>query len=123
MSDLDAKITEALDALTSAMWMSGARPDEIEDAITEWRDRAVNDEGRDEDAADVIADVITDAFRQAVEHRTGHRSVRIVPDRGTRFTFTWHPDEMPMSREFEQLVLRATKDAVASPGTRTEQES
>lgn len=111
-TDLDDAVTRAMDALTSAMAMASDRPDVIEDAITAWRDRSVED-GREEAVADVMADVVTDAIRQAVEHRDGRSAVRVTFNRGARLTFSWLSNSYDrQDGNFRRMIARAVERAL-----------
>lgn len=109
--NLDELVDTAMNALTFAMWISGTEPHEIEDAISAWRAKVI-DNGTEEVVAEVMADVVTDAIRQAVEHREGRRSVRVLPERGQRLTFSWLPEDGQPDEHFARMVEQAVKSCL-----------
>lgn len=75
--DLNAIVDRAMTALDAALRIAEDAPDEIEDAILSWQDRAVA-EGHAAEAVEVLCDVVRDAIRQACEHWDGRCSVRAL---------------------------------------------
>ncbi len=86
--------------------------DEIEDAVSAWRDLKINDDDRAIEMADLAADVVTDAVRQIGERQEKRSAVRITRPDGTRLTFSWRADEEDPSPTFNQAVLGAVKRAL-----------
>lgn len=109
--DLNAIVDRAMTALDAALRIAEDAPDEIEDAILSWQDRAVA-EGHAAEVVEVLCDVVRDAIRQACEHWDGRCSVRIVPGAGQRITFAWLPDAGPHHGAFARSVTEAVQRAL-----------
>jgi len=85
--------------------------DQIEDAVSAWRDRTINDDDHSRELVDLVADVMTDAVRQLGERQEKRNAIRITKPDGTRLTFSWIDDEEP-SDTFNKAVLGAVKRAL-----------
>ncbi len=89
---------------------------QIEDAISAWRDSAINDDDRDHDLVDLVADAMTDAIRQIAERRKKSCAIRITKPDGTRLTFSWLADGDRPAPDFNQAVMGAVKRALGGKG-------
>ena len=92
--------------------MEARNADEIEDAVSEWRDMTTNNGVYDRELVDLAADVMMDAIRQIGERQEKRSAIRITRPDGTRLTFSWRADEEDPSPTFNQAVLGAVKRAL-----------
>ena len=58
--------------------------DEIEDAVSAWRDLKINDDDHAIEMVDLVADVVIDAVRQIGERHEKRSAIRITRPDGTR---------------------------------------
>lgn len=83
-------IETALGCLAEAVSAPGGRLPDLEDAISQWRDRVTNDEAMPDTLADEVSDAMTEAVRIIWERRLGQRSIRVCPGGSERWTFQWY---------------------------------
>ena len=111
----DTNAMAATEHLLSAVTKC-SRPEKVEDAVSKWRDIAINDDNRDRDLVDLVADAMTDAIRQIAERRKKSCAIRITKPDGTRLTFSWLADGDRPAPDFNQAVMGAVKRALGGKG-------